>query len=275
MGIPEVNALRRQTAISFSREFLEPASDVELDVLIPAAKKDWKALPVTIRAARKMLKHPVRAVYVVGPERPPDWGAFTLPGDVFLSDDEVAPLRRKDIDLRPGGVDRSAWILMQLIKLSCHKVCRAEHILVLDSDTVFLRPQRFVKQGRVVLNAADEYHGPYFDQIRRMLPGLPIAPFSFVTHHQLMKASVLKELRAEIEQGGKRWEMAILDTIDRSEQSGFADYELYGNFMFHRHRDEVALEHFLNVGMSPTRLDTLWFIKCRHPLLKSASFHNR
>jgi hypothetical protein len=275
MATQELNVLRRKTALSFTGEFLAPASRVELELFIPVAQKDWKALPMAIRAARRMLKHPIRTVYVVGPEKPPDWASFMHPSDVFLHDKEVTPVRRQDIDLRPGGKDRSGWILMQLIKLAAETVCRGEYILILDSDTLLLRPQRFVKSGRVVLNVADESHGPYYAQINRMLPGLPIAPFSFVTHHQLMQATVLKELKAEIEKGGKPWHKAILDTIDRNEQSGFSDYELYGNFMYHRHHEAVHLEHFLNVGLSPSRLDRLWFITCRHPLLKSASFHAR
>ena len=267
--------LRRQTLRALRFEFLAPRSGVELQVVIPAVEKDWPVLPLCISAARRRLKHPIRSITVVGPQRPPSWQAFAGKEDLFISEREVAPIRREDIDLCPGGVDRSGWLLQQLVKLSCDVFCGSPHVLVLDADTLFMRPQRMVKDGRIVLSASTERYPPYYEQIQRILPGLPIAPVSFVSHHVLFRTSVLKEMKAEIERPGKSWERVILDSLDKSDQSPFSEYELYGNYLLARHPQAVVVEHFLNVGAAPSRIDRVWLLKARLPWAKTISFHAR
>ena len=203
-------------------------------------------------------------------------GAWLNSPDLILVDErEVAPVAKSAITYRPRGVDRSGWLYQQLIKLSCDQLCKAENILALDADTVLTRPQRLIKNGRVVLNVSDERYQPYYQAVHRLLPDIPIFPYSFVSHHMVFTKSCLRGLKTCLEQRGRKWFQAILDAIDPEEMSGFSEYELYGNYMMAQHPGRVTIEHFLNRGFSATRLHSMWYIHLRHPLIKSASFHAR
>jgi hypothetical protein len=138
-----------------------------------------------------------------------------------------------------------------------------------------MRPQRMVKDGRIVLSASTERYPPYYEQIQRILPGLPIAPVSFVSHHALFRTSVLKQMKEEIGGPGKSWERIILDSLDKSNQSPFSEYELYGNYLLARHPLDVVVEHFLNVGAAPSTIHRVWLLKARLPWAKTISFHSR
>jgi Family of unknown function (DUF6492) len=268
-----LRSLKRQTLSSLATECLSPRSDEEVDVVIPVIRKDWDVLPFVLAAVKRCLKHPVRRIFLVGPERP-ESSMEDLPRQAtFICENEISPLRREEIDLRPDGKDRSGWLLQQFVKLSVDDFCSCKHVLALDADTVLMRPQRYVKNGKMVLNVSEERYDPYYAQIRRVLPGLAISPFSFVCHQMMFQAEVLKSLRAELSRQGSPWFLTIMDSLDRSQFSCFSEYELYGNFIVNRFPDRALLEHFLNVSYSSSRIRTLPYIKMRHPFAKSASFH--
>lgn len=248
---------------------------MDIDVLIPTTGKDSTCLRNTIEAARKYLRHRIQGIYLVYDERP-KLAALPSPNDlILLNEREIAPIDRSRVIYKPRGVDRSGWLYQQLIKLSCDEICRTEHILALDADTVLTRPQRLIVEGKVVFSVSDERYQPYYAMIERLLPGTPIFPFSFVSHHMMFKKEHLRELKKTIQLCGKKWFEAILEKIDPDEVSGFSEYELYGNYVMSRHPDGVRVEHSLNQGFSARRIARLWYIKLRHPLIKSASFHKR
>jgi Family of unknown function (DUF6492) len=245
-----------------------------LDVIVPVSGKDSHCLEQALAAARRCPRHEIGRIYVVYHERPS--GVFLSAKDVIMIDErDVAPVRKASISYHPQGVDRSGWLFQQLIKLSSDKICKEEHILALDSDTVLMRPQRLIKNGRVVLNVSDERHEPYYRMVERLLPGTAIFPYSFVSHHMLFTRSYLREMKVCLERRGKPWFEAILDDIDPEEMSGFSEYELYGNYMTAHHPGSVCVEHCLNKSFAADWVRRLWYVKLRHPLIKSASFHNR
>jgi len=273
MTFSNLGTLKRRTLVrSLGEGFRRRVGT--MDIIIPVAGKDSPCLEQVIRAARKYLRHHVGGIYLVYRELPK--GAWTKSRDVILLDErDVGPVSKSSIAYRPRGVDRSGWLYQQLIKLSCDQICRSEYVLALDSDTVFTRPQRLIKNGKVVLNVSDERYEPYYRMIERLLPGTSIFPYSFVSHHMLFTKTHLRELKLCMEQGGKKWFEAILENIDREDMSGFSEYELYGNYMTTQHPRCVSVEHSLNQGFSASRIPLLWYLKLRHPLMKSASFHNR
>ena len=245
-----------------------------LDIMIPFAGKDSQCLERVVAGARQSLRHRIGGIYIVYRERPR--GAWLRSPDIILLDEnDVAPVAKSRIRYRPQGVDRSGWIFQQLIKLSCDQICTSAYVLALDSDTVLMRPQRLIKNGRVVLNVSDERYEPYYRMISRLLPGTPIFPYSFVSHHMVFERELLGELKGCLQHGEKKWFEVILEQIDQEEISGFSEYELYGNYVTSRHRGRVSIEHFLNQGFAPSRIPWIWYLKLRHPLIKSASFHAR
>jgi hypothetical protein len=245
-----------------------------VDIIIPVAGKDSLCLESTILAARRFLRHHIGGIYLVYKERPK--GAWLKSRDIILLDErDVIPFPKSSIAYRPRGVDRSGWLYQQLIKLSCDRICTEEHILALDADTVLMRPQRFIKNRKIVMNVSDERHEPYYRMIDRLLPGTDIFSYSFVSHHMMFKKAYLREMKRCLESAGRSWLEAILAGIDPQEMSGFSEYELYGNFVMAHHRKSVQIEHFLNRSFASARARMLWYVHLRHPLIKSASFHAR
>lgn len=266
-------ALKRWTVVRSMGESFRRRAET-LDIIMPVVGKDSPCMKEAVDAARRNLRHRIGAIYLVYRDRP-EGAWFKSRGVILVDERDVAPIAKSQIVYRPRGVDRSGWLYQQLIKLSCDQLCNAENILALDADTVLTRPQRLIKNGRIVLNVSDERYQPYYQVIERLLPGMPIYHYSFVSHHMLFTKTYLQELKACLEQGGKKWFQAILDAIDPEEMSGFSEYELYGNYMMARHPGRVRIEHFLNRGFSAARLRRIWYIHLRHPFIKSASFHAR
>jgi hypothetical protein len=270
----KLSRLARETLFAQVGERLRPRRDV-IDVIMPTTRKDWPSLPHAIVAARKKLRHRIRRFYVIGPESPKEDHSLFADDIIFLNEENVAPIEKSNIFYRPKGVNRAGWLFQQLIKLSCDEICEAEYVLALDADTILTHSQRLVKGGATVFNISEERHEPYHRIIRRLLPGMPVADFSFVSHHMLFKKEYLRELKKELARNGRQWFQRILDELEPEEMSGFSEYELYGNFVSFAHPDAVSIEHSLNQSYAARRINRLWYIKLRHPFLKAASFHNR
>jgi hypothetical protein len=266
--------IKAHTLASTFLDQIKKENDFAIDVLIPVIRKDWVVLPSVIQGVRRNLRNRLRKIFIVGPEQPTSI-AFSE-NVVFRDERTVLPITKKDIDYSPGGSDRSGWLFQQFIKLSCDAICESDYFLLLDADTVLLRPQRFVQDdGRMVLNISDERHEEYYKAIRLLLPGLPIFPYSFVSHHMLVNRKIVGELKSLLEASGVVWYQFILNKVDLHEPSCFSEYELYGNFSLERYPDLFDLQHFLNIGYAQERISTLNLIRYRHPFRKSASFHNQ
>jgi Family of unknown function (DUF6492) len=208
-------------------------SAIEVEVVIPAVEKDLETLPYAIEGVRKNLQHPIKRIWVVAPDCPSVRQISERLGVCFIDEAKVAPLRRDEIHYVVAGKDRSGWLLQQLIKLNADCIVETDHLLVLDADTVLIRPCRLEIGGRSVLYAADEYHRPYYEAYERLLGKRPGSLLSFVCHYMLFERSVLSRLRDAIERrSGKPWAAAIAGTIDKNEASGFSEYETYGNFYY-------------------------------------------
>ena len=122
---------------------------------------------------------------------------------------------------------------------------------------------------------AEEHNEPYFTEIRRLLPDLKLCSFSFISHQMVFHAKVLKKLKSEIATNGAAWFTTILNTIERTVLSPFSEYELYGNYIANRFPELVMIEHSLNKSYASYRINTLHYIRLKHPLSKSISFHSR
>ncbi len=228
--------------------------------------------------------HPIRAIYVVAPLTENIINVCRQLGLHLIDESSVLPIQRHQISYFPKGIDRRGWIFQQLLKLSADEICSSDHILVIDSDTLLIRPQTFIKGPYTILNCADEYHLPYFTCYERLIQEKPTSPFSFVCHHMLFERSKLKHLKAHIEGLHQSpWYQAIIDKAEHGEVSGFSEYETYGNFFISHYPDEFLLLYFFNANMCRSRAGDFlngnvhWDVYGTTPLdekIKSVSFHH-
>jgi len=222
-------------------------SEICIDVIIPTCSKDFRTLSMTIDSVRQNIKHPIGKIIIVAPKG--DIENFCNEKSlVFIDEDTVLPIKKSDIHYTPNGKDRSGWIFQQLLKLNSDTLTDKSHFLIVDSDTVFSRPQTFIdNRGRMLLNCSDEYHGAYFDTYKKLIPLNKRYKKSFVSHHMLFSVKYLQELKNVISSyTGKIWWKAILDNLDVFENSCFSEYETYGNYMYFFHNDLIYLRYWHN-----------------------------
>jgi Family of unknown function (DUF6492) len=277
-GKPMSFNLARAVEISYLRlapERFDRHSGLPLDILIPATDTDADVLPVTIEGARRNLAHPIGKIWVV---TTPGSKAARVADDMgchVVDENHVLPMERKDISYRHNEFDRSGWLFQQLLKLSADLITSHDHVLVLDADTVLVRPQTFTSGRRIVLFHSSEYHEPYFRAYRALVGRAPSSRVSCITHHLLMNRASLRGLRALIEgRWSVAWWEAILNVCEYSSLSGFAESETYGNYelAFGRH---VARRWWKNYGLPRTQLADLDLLQGRFgKQFRTVSFHH-
>ncbi len=215
--------------------------DEPIDVVIPCTKKDLNTLEHCIAGIRKNC-HEVRRVIVVSKER--------LTGSAEWYDESLYPFSMHDVAYELVGsnveavqyvanrLNRLGWIYQQLLKLYAPMVIPgiSSNVLIVDSDTIFLRPVTFIgENGAALFNVGTECHSPYFFHARRLLPYLhKVFPaFSGICHHMLMQKCVLDDLHKAIQTRHSLplWK-AFLRCIDKSDLfgSGASEYEIYFNY---------------------------------------------
>jgi len=253
------------------------ASGEPIDVIIPAAPKDLGTLPHTIDSVRSMVRHPIGAIYVVSPENPRIRAVCARKGCVFVNERRIEPIPKSRIRYRSKRWERSGWLYQQLLKLSGDRLSRRRHFLVMDADTVLIRPHRFRSGGRTVFYYRRWSQPEYFRAYRRLTGRRPKAKVSFVAHYMLFDRSKLGRLKAMIEaRHGKPWHRAILASLDRTRNFGFSEYETYGNMVYGQNPSAVKLLPALNLPLRRSAASLTKAEKERYARkYRSLSFHKR
>lgn len=250
---------------------------MKIDVVIPAIDKDLGTLPYAIDSVRRYVAHPIGRIYIVAPGSNAIQALCMRKGCTFVHESSVLPLRKRHIHYRSKRWDRSGWLYQQLLKLGSSSITGNRYFLVLDADTVLIRRHRFRENGRHVFYCRGWSQPEYFVTYRKLLGRTPPRPRSFVTHYMLFDKTKLSALKRTIEaRHGTRWYQAILNSVNRSKQFGFSEYETYGNFVYSLTPGAVRLKSALNRSLSgsPSRLSRA----ARHKLarrFRSLSFHKR
>jgi hypothetical protein len=196
-----------------------------LTVIVPAVEKDAAALAHCLRSIREMVRHNLVEVWVVAPESARIRNLAITENCKFVAEDEILP--RPAAELKCRG-----WVLQQFIKLNAAKFVTTPDYLVVDADTVFLRPQSFFSDRKSVLRYADQYELLYNRSLKLVFGHPRRFPVSFVTHHMLFNADRMKELLQFIEKRfGCPWWEAILKEVDQGHPISFSEFELYGHFV--------------------------------------------
>jgi lipopolysaccharide biosynthesis glycosyltransferase len=238
-------------------------SDEPIDVVIPCSPKDIDTLKLCIEGIRKNGKD-IRRIIVVSKEPLTDtaewfseanypFSKFDLALEIFDHDEEAVKNYLSDPRSRMG------WIYQQFLKFYAPYVIPdiSSNVLILDADVIFLNPTSFRNnQGGPYLTTAREYHIPYFEHMKRLLPGLYkcTASFSGIAHHMLFQKQVLDDLFNLVETTHQVpfWK-AVCQSIDTDYiyESSFSEYEIYFNFALLR-TDQATIRHVNWVTLTTT-----------------------
>lgn len=224
----------------------------EIDVLIPAHPKDLRVLKYSVAAARRGSSNPVRRVVIVVPDHSVNMVRDALPAGCVVEGEasllgSLAPWIHEHVP-----PDWRGWVTQQCIKLLWARGNTDVPTLVLDADTVLLRPRTWVtRDGRQLLCFSAERHLAYVAQAARCWSLTSEAQsMSYVTHHQLMQARHLREMFPEGAASIRAW----MEQADFSTSSALSEYHCYGAWLRSRRPDTAVVASFGNRGRKADEL---------------------
>jgi len=164
-------------------------------------------------------------------------------------DENIFPFNINNLIQKFGNNNRNGWYLQQLLKLYSGSVIPGilENYLILDSDTHFLRPTKFLTDdGKYIYTTGTEYHIPYFNHMNKLHPSLKKThPCSGIVHHMIVNNNHINSLMNLVETnhiGKPFWEIFI-NMVDSTDfpHSGASEYELYFNYMNIYHQNDIII----------------------------------
>lgn len=244
----------------------------ELTVVIPAAEKDAQVLKHCLESARKMIRHRLAGILVIAPESDLLRQITREAGETFILEDAFLPRKPSELNCR-------GWLLQQFIKLNAAFHVSTTDYLVLDADTVFLRPQTFFRSNKTILRYSDQYELLYNRSLQIIFGHTKRFPVSFVTHHMMLNVDMVKNLLDFIESRYRLpWYEYILTVIDRGHHHpiSFSEYETYGNFIVSQPgwRKQFRVEYWYGENSCIDELPRLSEFQCRaSQTVNTVSFH--
>ncbi len=220
-----------------------------IDILIPLGPNDRALAAACARSVRAFIVG-ARTIYILSREDP------DIPGTVFI-DEASLPFSMADVRDILGNGERAGWYFQQLAKFyfpSAVPDC-SDRFLVVDADTIFMKPCRFIDDGRVVFNFAGEFHLPYFEHMRRVHPAFQKSfVYSGITHCMLFDRAWIAMLIYEVERFHRRgafWRV-FLEEVDPEHrtQSGASEYEMYFSFAVRWYAPELVIKRFRWINAS-------------------------
>lgn len=253
--------IKVQKRKAFENEIKYPPSNVPIDVILPTTTKDLEVLPYCIKGILENVKHPITNIKIIAPNSP-EMVDFCKKSDfIYVDEESVLPIKKSNINYIVNGKNRSGWIFQQLLKYS-HHLSAEEHYLTVDTDTVLIRPQTYIRDGKTLVLKGDDYFPPYNRMIKKLIGYGPLIPKSWVCHQNFFSKTELTKLKQTIEQHtGKVWYQAILDNLDSNNHTTFAENLTYAYWMCHNHKESVVTEYYFNKGIKRTELNNFENVK--------------
>ena len=208
-------------------------------------------LPLAVEGVRRNLRHPITDILIIAPADSQLRQLAPKIGCRYVCEDDVIPIRKRDIKYTVNAVDRSGWLLQQLLKLGADAFVGTDRYLVVDADTILLKPQVFVADSTDILLHEYYYHYPYLEMYVRLMNLTPKTLITSIAHQMLFNKSRLRSLKARIERvGNTAWYTSIINASDLTESSCFSEYETYGQWCITMYQDGISREYAFNFSLS-------------------------
>jgi len=271
------------------RQSRKDPSEIPVSIVIPVHPKDIAWARRCISYARKNVLHPIEEVLVVSR---PDHGMDDFLKEVgarFVDESSVLPMPLDELKSRltEHGFSHWNWIFQQLLKLSADGYAKSDHILIIDADTLLLRPRVFKRGNTLHQEFSHERNPNYLSAFSKLFGREEAHRFSFVCHYMFAERRILHAMKEAIKENtGKEWYDAIIDLAAPENWSEeelaqdpfnyFSEYEIYGLFC-RSFYDEVNLTYFFNYGAEDYRPDSDdlgVYLKGLPSFYRWASFHS-
>lgn len=158
-----------------------------------------------------------------------------------------------------GKNERNGWYLQQLLKLYAGVVLPGilDRYLVIDIDTFFMKPTRFIDdEDRCLYNPGIEHHENYFTHMTKLHPSFKrmFGQHSGISHHMIFETKYVKEMFYMVQEHHSNsdkylsshpfWKIFLNMVTDHDRQfphSGASEYEIYFNYILQYHPDNVVI----------------------------------
>lgn len=139
----------------------------------------------------------------------------------------------------------SGWLYQQFAKmqLALLQDDLDKHYIVVDADTIFLRPIDFFAECKPVFSIKQEYHEPYFLLLRELLGCEKQIQGSFISEFMVFKPEFVIEFMKAVSSISD-WFLQILRAIQEDSRLSFSEFESYGTFVSERHPGDYLQRQF-------------------------------
>lgn len=247
-----------------------------VDIFLPTIAKDFATLQLVIEAAQKNIKHIIGVIYIITSINDEVQDFCQRHGYVLIDETSILGYGKEKINYRVNGIDRSGWLLQQLLKLAADKVVEADNFISIDSDTILLKPHLFIKNGKFVFRQNEEWHQPYFTAFKSIFGYSVKTSFSYTSHMMIFNKKLLQELRAKIERKHRKpWDQVYISTAESGEMSCVSDYDTYANWVRCNYPEKTLSMVLYNKTLPRTELTDLNNLENKYSeIYHSISFHS-
>ena len=228
------------------------------DIVIPVGPNDLDVINQQIKFTKKNIIG-YRNIFLVSclPDLNID-GCITVDENIFPFSIQMINdmhIKKKSTPIH-GYKTRNGWFLQQLIKLYSGTIIPdiLDKYLVIDSDTFFLKPTRFIEDNKCLYNYGDEYQKSYFIHMKKLDDNFcKVYPDkSGICHHMIFETKYVKEIINIVEKNhnSQPFFKIFLELVDDVILDGASEYEIYFNYMFKKHPSKVCIRklNWINHG---------------------------
>lgn len=208
------------------------------DIVIPVGPNDKTIIEEQLKYTKKNIIG-YRYIYLICYDP-----TICIEGCITV-DENMFPFSIETVSKFHGKIKRNGWYLQQLLKLYAGKIIKGilDKYLVIDSDTIFLKPTTFIEDNTCLYNYGTEYHKPYFLHMQVLDKGLvKMSRMSGICHHMIFETKYIDELMSKIEKNhNDLFYNIFLKTVVDKNKSGASEYEIYFNYMLKNHPDKLKI----------------------------------
>ena len=204
----------------------------QFDIVIPLGPNDINFINKVVEECIKNINF--RNIYIVSKKDP---------GVGIWISENLFPFKLEEINFRE---DRRGWYFQQLIKLYAGNIIEGilDNYLVIDADTIFLRPVTFIDSSGVFLfNTGTEYHQAYFTHMNKIHPSMKKThPCSGICHHMMFNKQLLNEMFNFLSPNEPFW-VTFMKHVDQTQHSGASEYEIYFTYLNLYHKESIKIRN--------------------------------
>jgi hypothetical protein len=223
-------------------------NEEQFDIVIPVGPNDINFIPIQLNYTTQNVIGYRNIYLIVSDEIVSDDLLNNIQEkfkNIYVIKEDIFPFRKSDIN---NGGSRSGWYLQQLLKLYAGFIIPGilTKYLVIDCDTCFLRPTRFIENNIPLYDYDEQNHTPYFTHMQKLHNSLyKKFEYSGISDHMMFDSTYIQQLFQLIEENHSNepfWKIFI-NTIDKNEfrASGASEFELYINYMLIYHPDKIKI----------------------------------